>query len=196
MGNLRSVQKAFQKVGCDAIISNDIETIRSASKIVLPGVGTFADGMKHLNELGLINILHEEVIQNKKPFLGICLGMQLLAKYGYENGKNTGLGWIDTQVIKFDFTSLEKSLKTPHVGWNNVCYKSSSILFKDIVNNSDFYFVHSYHIEMNSKYNIQSTDYGYNFVSAIEHNNIFGVQFHPEKSQKAGLQLIKNFINI
>ena len=196
MGNLRSVQKAFEKVGCNAIISNDLSTIKNADKIVLPGVGAFKDGMKHLAELNLIEILNEETIINKKPFLGICLGMQLLSKISYENGQTDGLGWIDAEVIKFDFTTLDKKLKIPHVGWNNTNYKNDNKLFKKIPNNSDFYFVHSYHFCTQEDVVTSTTDYGFDFVSSVNKDNIFAFQFHPEKSQTVGLKLIENFVNL
>jgi len=195
MGNLRSVAKAFEKVGCEPIITNDIETIKKASKIVLPGVGAFADGMKHLEELGLIDVLNEEVIQNKKPFLGVCLGMQLISKKSYENGDTNGLGWINAEVVKFEFE--EKKLKVPHVGWNNTEFKNKNILFDGIDNNSDFYFVHSYHFKTLDEDVITSkTDYGFNFVSSVHKDNIYAFQFHPEKSQEVGLKIIQNFVNL
>lgn len=196
MGNLRSVQKAFEEVGCNAIISNHHDIIKKASKIVLPGVGAFRDGMKHLKELGLIELLNQEIIENKKPFLGICLGMQLLAKNGYENGETAGLGWIDAEVVKFDFSHQKEKLKIPHVGWNSVTYKNSNKLFKDVQNESDFYFVHSYYFQTDENVITSTTDYGYDFVSSINKDNIFALQFHPEKSQTAGLRVIKNFVNL
>jgi glutamine amidotransferase len=196
MGNLRSVQKAFEKVDCDAIISNDHNVIKSADKIVLPGVGSFKDGMKYLEELNLIELLNNEVIQNKKPFLGICLGMQLLAIKSYENGETNGLGWLDAEVIKFDFLQLEKKFKIPHVGWNNVIFKNKNILLKDVPNNSDYYFVHSYHFTTDENTVTSTTDYGFDFVSSVNKNNIYAFQFHPEKSQKVGLKIIENFINL
>ncbi|MGJ0302811.1 imidazole glycerol phosphate synthase subunit HisH [Aliarcobacter cryaerophilus] len=197
MGNLRSVQKAFEKVGCDAIISNDIGTIQNADKLVLPGVGAFKDGMKYLKELNLIEILNKKVVEEKTPLLGICLGMQLLAKKSYENGETLGLGWIDAEVVKFDFTESDKKLKIPHVGWNNVNYKNENLLFKNIPSGSDFYFVHSYHFKTLNKSTISSvTDYGFDFVSSINKDNIFAFQFHPEKSQTVGLKLIENFVNL
>lgn len=196
MGNLRSVQKAFEKVGCNAIVSNDIDTIKNADKIVLPGVGAFKDGMKHLAELNLIDILNEEVIVNKKPFLGICLGMQLLSKKSYENGQTNGLGWIDAEVVKFDFIDFDKKLKIPHIGWNNTSYKNKNKLFKKIPNNSDFYFVHSYHFNTQEDVITSTTDYGFDFISSINKDNIYAFQFHPEKSQTVGLQLIENFVTL
>ena len=196
MGNLRSVQKAFEKVGCDAVITNNHKIIKNASKVVLPGVGAFKDGMKNLEELGLIDILNEEVLENKKPFLGICLGMQLIASKSYENGETDGLGWVDAEVVKFDFTDYDKKLKIPHVGWNNVSYKNNNLLFDGIANNSDFYFVHSYYFKTNVDIVTSTTDYGFDFVSSVNKNNIYAFQFHPEKSQTAGLKLIENFVNL
>jgi glutamine amidotransferase len=196
MGNLRSVEKAFERVGGDVTISSNHNIIKNASKIVLPGVGSFRDGMKHLNELGLIDILNNEVVENRKPFLGICLGMQLISRVGYENGESSGLGWIDAEVIKFDFSNLEKRLKVPHVGWNSVVYNRINPLFNGITDNSDFYFVHSYHFNTDEDIVTSRTDYGIDFISSIYKDNIFAFQFHPEKSQSVGLKLIENFVNI
>ena len=196
MGNLRSVQKAFEKVGSTAVITNDINTIKNASKIVLPGVGSFADGMKNLNNLGLIDVLNEEILINKKPFLGICLGMQLIAKKSHENGETQGLNWVDAEVVKFEFKTLNKKLKVPHVGWNNILLANKQSLFNNIENNSDFYFVHSYHFQTNENVLTSTTDYGFNFVSSVQKENIYAVQFHPEKSQTVGLKLLENFVNI
>ena len=197
MGNLRSVQKAFEKVGCNkVIISSDHDVIKSADKIVLPGVGSFKDGMKYLKELNLIELLNDEVIKNKKPFLGVCLGMQLLATKSYENGETNGLGWIDAEVIKFDFKSINKKLKIPHVGWNNVILKNKNILFKDVQNGSDYYFVHSYHFTTNEDIITSTTNYGFDFISSVNKENIYAFQFHPEKSQAVGLKIIENFVNL
>jgi glutamine amidotransferase len=196
MGNLRSIQKAFEKVGCDAVITNDIEIIKNASKIVLPGVGAFADGMKHLAELKLIDVLNEEVIKNKKPFLGVCLGMQLISNKSYENGETDGLGWVDAEVLKFNFENEEKKLKVPHVGWNNINYKNKNSLFDNISNDSDFYFVHSYHFKTNEDVVTSTTNYRFNFVSSVNKDNIYAFQFHPEKSQEVGLKIIENFVNL
>jgi len=194
MGNLRSVQKAFEKVGCNAIISNDIEVILKANKLVLPGVGAFKDGMKHLHELNLINILNKKVLEDKTPILGICLGMQLLSNKSYENGETMGLGWINAEVVKFEFDT--KKLKIPHVGWNELHYQKKSCLFDSIQNKSDFYFVHSYHFKTDEDIVVTTTDYGFEFVSAINKDNIYATQFHPEKSQTVGIQLIENFVNL
>lgn len=196
MGNLRSVQKAFEHMGCQAIITNDQEIIKTASKIVLPGVGAYKDGMKNLEELGLIKTLNHEILHNKKPFLGICLGMQLIASKSYEHGETNGLNWINAEVVKFDFFQLNQKLKVPHVGWNNVKFKNNSVLFEAIEDNSDFYFVHSYHFQTNEDVVTSSTDYGFEFVSSVNKENIYACQFHPEKSQVVGLKFIENFIKL
>lgn len=192
MGNLRSVQKAFEKIGCNAIISNNKETIQNAKKLVLPGVGSFKDGMKHLQELQLIELLHKKVIEEQTPILGICLGMQLFSKRSYENGETKGLGWIDAEVIKFQIEDL--NLKVPHVGWNEIHFqKTPNILFSNIDNQKDFYFVHSYYVRPNEDVTIAKTNYGFEFTAAMNKDNIFATQFHPEKSQSNGLQILKNF---
>lgn len=196
MGNLKSVYKAFEKCGAKVVITNDAKTIQESSKIVLPGVGAFGDGITNLKNLGLVDILTQEVIENKKYFLGICLGMQLVATKGTENGNFDGLDWIDGEVIKFDFSKENKNLKTPHVGWNNVSYTKNDLLFDGIDDCSDFYFVHSYHFCANEDVVLSTTDYGMDFVSSIKKENIYACQFHPEKSQQVGLQLISNFIKL
>ncbi len=195
MGNLKSVQKAFQKIGCDVIISNKHNKIKDADKIVLPGVGAFKDGMKHLQELGLIELLYEEVVVKKKLFLGICLGMQLLATKSYENGETEGLGWIEATVSKFDFLK-DRQLNRTHVGWNNILYKKSNSLYNNISDNSDFYFVHSYHFQTEENIVLTTTEYSLEFISSINKENIYACQFHPEKSQKVGLKLLENFVNL
>ncbi len=193
VGNLRSVQKSFERNNTKATITNDHKIIMSADKIVLPGVGSFCDGMNKLSNLGLLEILNHAVIENKKPFLGICLGMQLMANISYEDSKTKGLGWIDGEIIKFNFADKE-GLKIPHVGWNNVIYKNKNKLYEGIPNNSDFYFVHSYHYKLNEDVATGVTEHGYQFVSSISKNHLYGFQFHPEKSQEFGLAIINNFI--
>jgi len=196
MGNLRSVEKAFEKIGADVIVSNNHEVIKSANKIVLPGVGAFKDGMKYLNELNLIELLNEEVIYKKKPFLGICLGMQLIGTKSYEVEETEGLNWIDAEVMRFDYKNEGFGLKIPHVGWNNVRVLEHNKFFKNVQEKSDFYFVHSYYLNINKEYQIGLTEYGFDFVSFIQKDNIYACQFHPEKSQNSGLQLIKNFMEL
>ena len=193
MGNLRSVQKAFENVGFSATITRDHALIKEASHIVLPGVGALGDAMKNLNLLGLKELLHVEVIEHKKLFLGICLGMQLIAEKSYEFGEHEGLGWIeDAKVVRFE----ESALKIPHVGWNEMNFHNSSILFKEIPDHRNFYFVHSYYFEAPKTYAIGECDYGHPFICAIQKEYIFATQFHPEKSQTHGLQIIKNFANL
>ena len=196
MGNLRSVQKAFEKVGASAVISNDHALIRESSKLVLPGVGAFKDAMTNLAQLDLIDLLHDEVIGKEKPFLGICLGMQLIATKSFEFGETAGLGWIDANIVRFDFSGKLIQLKVPHVGWNNVSFENPSPLFENIPNNSDFYFVHSYYFEADRCYATGVSDYGNEFISSVQKKNIFATQFHPEKSQTHGLKIIENFIRL
>ncbi len=193
MGNLRSVQKAFEAIGVNALITNDPARIRAAGKIVLPGVGAFKDAMNNLRTLGLIDVLNTEVRERKKPFLGICLGMQLIATKSYEFGETEGLGWIDAQIVRFDFSGENVPLKIPHVGWNSVTQTNPSPLFADIPDKSDFYFVHSYYFQGNPRESSSLTDYGIDFISSVHRDNIYATQFHPEKSQLYGLQLLKNF---
>ncbi|MBN2881023.1 imidazole glycerol phosphate synthase subunit HisH [Candidatus Woesearchaeota archaeon] len=191
MGNLCSIEKALKKIGAQFIISNDIEDLKKCSKIILPGVGSFKEGMKNLNELKLTDAIRTEVLEKNKPFLGICLGMQLIFDSSEEGGFSQGLGLIKGDVKKFD---SKINLKVPHVGWNNVEYKNIKIsIFQDIPDNSDFYFVHSYHAILTEDVNYFTTNYGYDFVSVVNKGNIFGTQFHPEKSQKKGLDILKNF---
>jgi len=194
MGNLRSVQKAFEINDLNVVISNNHEVIKQAEKIILPGVGSFKDGMKNLSNLGLIDVLNQEVLQNKKPFLGICLGMHLIARKGYENGETRGLAWVDAEVVKLDFEKSAKNIKIPHVGWNSAEYTNHNNLFEGINNKSDFYFVHSYHFKTNEDVVTSTTDHGEKFVSSIQKDNIYAFQFHPEKSQVAGLKIIQNFV--
>ena len=192
MGNLRSVQKAFEHIGHDALITRNHDDIRNATKIVLPGVGAFKDAMHNLHSLGLIDLLNEEILEKKKPFLGICLGMQLIATKSYEFGETQGLGWIDAQVVPFPHSEL----KIPHVGWNSVQYANPSELFENIPDNSDFYFVHSYYFDANRTYATGICDYGTEFIASVQKENIYATQFHPEKSQTHGLKIIENFAKL
>lgn len=192
MGNVASVKKAFDKIGAKNMLSNNAEEILNASHLVLPGVGAFGDGMENLRNLNLIDLLNDAVITQRKPFLGICLGMQLIAEKGYEFGINKGFGWIKGEAVKLDTSG---NLRLPHIGWDNIEIKNNSLLFKNIPNNSDFYFVHSFHLKCNDASIITSIcDYGKKFAASIQKDNIFAVQFHPEKSQEKGLQILKNFI--
>jgi len=193
MGNIRSVAKAFELLGADVIITSKAGDIEKAERLVLPGVGAFSDGMRNLKELNLINILNKEIVNNKKPFLGICLGMQLLAKESEEFGRHEGLGWVDAEIKGFKFEN--NKLKVPHGGWNNSNIKKPNDLFGGIKNSAEFYFVHSYYMFCKEEIITADCDYGIRFAAAIRQDNIFATQFHPEKSQTTGLKLLNNFLN-
>lgn len=201
IGNLRSVQKAFEKAGASPIISCRHEDIATARALVLPGVGAFGAAMQRLWELDLVELLRQEVLQSGKPILGICLGMQLLARSSEEGGTHDGLDLIPATVRRMDFTGTrdwaKRTLRLPHMGWNAVQPAQGSRLFNGIPAGSDFYFVHGYHVECDEPSMIAATcHYGANFVCGIEHRNIFAVQFHPEKSQKDGARLIGNYVRL
>ena len=195
MGNLHSVEKALETCGADVVVTNKIEEIKEADKIVLPGVGSFSQGVEHLTELNLIDTLTEEVMVKQKPFLGICLGMQLAATEGEEYGESKGLGWIDAKVVKFDVDS--KEFKVPHMGWNDVEFEKESPLFNRLKSPTTFYFVHSYHfVPADSNIITGSCAHGNKFAASVSVDNIHLVQFHPEKSQDKGLQVLENFIDL
>ena len=195
MGNLRSVQKKFIRIGANVGVSRDPNVISNADKLILPGVGHFANGIKNLKEYGLWEILHSKVIEEKIPILGICLGMQLMAKYS-EEGDTEGLGWFDADIVKFHVTDQLK-YKVPHMGWNNTILNKNSKLLQNVTNESMFYFVHSYHIKCNNHSDIlTTTEYEYGFTSSIQKDNIYGTQFHPEKSHDAGEIILRNFTTL
>lgn len=190
MGNLRSVQKGFEKVGSKALVSRDIKDINSAAKLVLPGVGAFPECMKNLTKFGLVESILD-FLKSGKPFLGICLGLQLLFDESEEFGLNRGLEVISGKVKAF---SRSMGLKIPHMGWNQVIFKKDIAIFDGIDNESFFYFVHSYYVEPEQLSDTAAeTNYGIAFTSAIARGNIFALQFHPEKSQKNGLKILANF---
>lgn len=193
MGNLFSVKKKFKSLDEGVIVSSLPEDLNNADKIVLPGVGHFGMAIDNLKKLGLLDALNENVLVKKKPILGICLGMQLMAKSS-EEGNVSGLGWLDAEVVRFKVSDKLK-YKIPHIGWNQVQNQKDSLLTKGIPNDSEFYFIHSYHFKCNSTSDIlQLTEYEYSFPSAIEKDNIFGVQYHPEKSHDIGITMLNNFI--
>lgn len=195
MGNLRSVQKALEAVGAKAVVSSDPETILSADSVVLPGVGAFKDCMDNLERLNLIEVIHKSV-QSGKPFLGICLGLQVLFEESVEFGHVPGLGLVPGKVVKFSKLPADNgsALKIPHMGWNTVHVEKSDPLFESVPNDSFFYFVHSYYVvPQDSQMVATTTQYGVEFVSGIRHENIHAFQFHPEKSQKLGLAVLKKF---
>jgi len=196
MGNLGSILNMLKKIGAEAIISSSPQDISRADKLILPGVGAFDAGLKNLDERGLIPVLQNLVIKKKIPILGICLGMQLMTKSS-EEGSRPGFGWIDATTVRFKFGKEEQNLKIPHMGWNVIQWRKESVLFKDMPEEPRFYFVHSYHAVCNDKEDIlATTNYGYDFVSAFQKGNIIGVQFHPEKSHKFGMQVLRNFIGL
>lgn len=191
MGNIRSVQKIFQRLNIQVHVASSHKEILDADKLLLPGVGHFTNGMKKLENTGLKEILNQQVLINKIPILGICLGMQLMTKYSTE-GDAEGLGWIDAKTNKFDFENSK--LKIPHMGWNQVDVKKHTIMSRNVTADDLFYFVHSYFVECNQKQDtLFQSDYGFPFVSGFEKDNIVGVQFHPEKSHRSGMRLIQNF---
>lgn len=195
MGNLRSVAKAFEKIGAPAKATRDPDDIKNASHVVLPGVGAFRDCMKNLTDYGLVDPVVRS-IESGKPFLGICLGLQLLFEEGFEFGRHKGLGIIKGKVVRFPsgMESDGAELKIPHMGWNSVKMEKQSLLMKGIPDNSFFYFVHSYYaVPDDLPVTLTTTDYGVTFTSSIAKDNIVACQFHPEKSQRLGLQVLKNF---
>jgi len=190
MGNLRSVEKAFKRIDEPCIVTNDHETISNADRILLPGVGHFKNGMAELEKSGLIPLIKELAFERKKPFLGICLGMQLLSNFS-EEGSTKGLSFIDSETKKFPDLG---HLKVPHIGWNTLDQNITHPLFDGISDDKQFYFVHSYYVESTNSDNVLTeTEYGIRFTSSMVRENIIGVQFHPEKSHSQGLRLLKNF---
>ena len=198
-GNISSVMNSLEEVSKDKVkieVTSDLNKIKSSDKVVLPGQGSFkscVDGLNNIN--GLVDTLNEFAITNKKPLLGICVGLQMFADIGYEETKTKGLGWISGKVSKID--NQNGKYKLPHIGWNQINILKKSRIFKDIENNSHMYFVHSYEFIPEDKNVISATtDYSSNIVCSVEKENIFGTQFHPEKSDKIGLKIIDNFINL
>jgi imidazole glycerol-phosphate synthase subunit HisH len=193
-GNLGSIKNILKRIGEDSVITSDKGEIAKAAKLILPGVGAFDTGMKNLAELDLIDVLNKKVIVEKTPVLGICLGMQLLSK-GSEEGLLPGLGWLNATTVRFRFLDTQE-YKIPHMGWNFIQEHKASRLFQDMYNDTRFYFVHSYFFKANDPEDIlTSTTYEIEFTSAVERGNILGVQFHPEKSHKFGMKLLKNFVD-
>ena len=198
-GNISSVINSFKEVAKDKVnieVTSDLNKIKSSDKVVLPGQGSFKSCVNALNKIdGLSNTLNEFAISLKKPLLGICVGLQMFADIGYEENETKGLGWISGKVCKIN--NQNGKYKLPHIGWNQITLIKDSKIFKDIENNSHMYFVHSYEFIPDDKDVISATtEYSSNIVCSIEKENIFGTQFHPEKSDKMGLKIIKNFLNL
>ena len=198
-GNISSVINSFKEVAQDKVnieVTSDLNKIKSSDKVVLPGQGSFKSCVDALNKIdGLTDTLNESTINKKKPLLGICVGLQMFADIGYEETETQGLGWISGKVSKID--NQNGKYKLPHIGWNQINIVKESKIFQNIENNSHMYFVHSYEFIPNDKNVISATtDYSSNIVCSVEKENIFGTQFHPEKSDKEGLKLIGNFLNL
>jgi len=194
MGNIRSVSKAFEAAGAKVVVSSKPEDLKQAERIVLPGVGAFGDSMANLQRLGLVEPLWNEVIVNKKPYFGICLGLQILAEAGEEKGQHRGLGWLPGKTVMFSFEGRQE-LKVPHIGWNDIKIIHDSPLWEGLGKKLDFYFVHSFYFAPKEPGHVAATcNYGIDFTAAVLHGNIFATQFHPEKSQESGLRIIRNFL--
>jgi len=193
MGNVGSIRNMLQRVGVEATISAQSEVIAQARAIILPGVGAFDAGMMHLQASGLRGLLDELVLERRRPVLGICLGMQLLCRRS-EEGRLPGLGWLDADVVRFQFPQEESPLRIPHMGWNSVEVRRADSLFQDHPERPRYYFVHSYHVVCDRQEDILAeTCYGRRFASSVQKSHIFGTQFHPEKSHRFGMHLLTNF---
>lgn len=193
LGNARSVMGAIERLGYMSSLTDSPKKLREAEKLILPGVGAFGDGMRRLRGLGLIETLSQLVFEEKRPILGICLGVQLFAKTSCEFGRHEGLGWIDASVERVNPSDM--SLRLPHVGWNGLAQIKPSPLFDGIPADALFYYVHSYRLDCYEPDNVVGEcEYGQRFTAAIQKDNIYGVQFHPEKSQRHGLRILRNFI--
>ncbi len=215
IGNLRSVQKALEHVGAQVELTSDPDVIARAEKVVLPGVGAFGDGMKGMRERGLVEVV-KEVIRVGTPLLGICVGMQLLFEEGEEMGQHAGLGILPGHVKRFpegsnggalgesvrtggqatavEVVRVKQTLKVPQTGWNEIVVRQPSVLFKDLLAGSFAYFNHSYYCDASPEDTLATTDYGLDFPSIVGRGRVYGIQFHPEKSQSVGLRLLRNFV--
>ena len=193
MGNLLSVRHALEMLGAEVVICRTPDDVRDVARLVLPGVGAFPDCMRNLTESGLAAALHEAVKERHKPILGICLGMQAMARRGFEGGETEGLGWFDADVVRLE--PDDPTLRVPHVGWNDITYRADSPLFQGLPPSPDVYFVHSYQVSCRTPEDVDATcAYGGSVTAAIRRGNIAATQFHPEKSQEYGLRLLANFL--
>ena len=194
VGNLASIKNMLKKIGVASQISSNAEEISKAEKLILPGVGAFDACAGKLEQSGLIPLLNKKVKEDKTPVLGICVGMQLLTK-GSEEGKLPGLDWVGGEVVRFKSDKMPAGTKIPHMGWTDVSFSKSSVMSEELVE-PRFYFVHSYHAVVDNEQDVlMFAEYGYPFAAAVQHENIMGVQFHPEKSHKYGMKLLSNFVN-
>ena len=196
VGNVGSIINMLKKAGVKAIASSDPNVLEQAEKLILPGIGAFDAGMNKLNERGLVPLLNYLALEKKVPFLGLCLGLQLMTKKS-EEGRTPGLGWLDAETVRFKFEAEQSQLKVPHMGWNTIKIRRAHSIFKDLELDSRFYFVHSYFVKSNDPEEVLAeTDYGGGFDSILGKDNILGAQFHPEKSHKFGLRFLKNFAEV
>jgi len=194
MGNLASVINAFESIGAKIAVESEPNRLKDYDKLILPGVGAFGDAMEHLKSNGM-DIAVKEYAKSGKPLLGICLGMQLLFESSQEFGEHRGLELIEGRVVPFDKSKFDHKLKVPHMGWNELFIQKDTPLFSGL-DDPYLYFVHSYHVVCDDRYAIGKTYYGYEFVSAVQRDNIYGIQPHPEKSHNNGLKIIENFVNL
>jgi imidazole glycerol-phosphate synthase subunit HisH len=194
-GNSNSIKRTLDRIGSRSIISSQIADLKQADKLILPGVGHFAKAMANLKELGLQDALNDAVLIKRKPVLGICLGMELMGMMS-EEGNTPGLQWLNAEAVRFKISVADRH-KVPHMGWNRIQIKKWSALLKGVEDLSKLYFSHSYHLKINDRSDLLTeTEYGISFPSAVERNNLFGVQYHPEKSHRTGAQVLKNFIEM
>ena len=193
MGNVRSLQNAFEYLGADVRISADPEVLEGAERVVLPGVGAFGDAMAAIRSRGLEGVLNRQALELKKPVLGICLGMQLFARSSSEHGQHTGLGWLNADIQRLE---VQQPMKVPHVGWNDLHFSPDDWLFKGIrPGHANFYFVHSYHMVCHEANDLIATaDYGSPITAVVRSGNLVAAQFHPEKSQDNGLKMLENWV--
>jgi imidazole glycerol-phosphate synthase subunit HisH len=195
-GNIKAIQNVFHKLSINSKVANNSEELNNAEKLILPGVGAFDFAMQKLIDSGMKDKISELVLVKNKPVLGICVGMQLMANSS-EEGVLQGLGWVDANVKRFDEKKLNKLVNLPHMGWNDVLSTKASILFEDLDENAKFYFLHSYYLSSNNnKQIIAKSDYAGEFVCAVNNKNVYGVQFHPEKSHQFGIKLLENFAKL
>jgi glutamine amidotransferase len=198
VGNLHSIKNLLKKIGVSSLITNDPNDIESCNKLILPGVGAFDTAMYNYKHSGLEDVIYRKVFEQGTPILGICLGMQMMC-ISSEEGSEKGLGWIDAEIIRFNFNGIpnKSNLKIPHMGWNKVMPSNRENLFKGFDGEIRFYHVHSYYVKLKSEENcLAKTNFGFDFTSAFNKGNLYGVQFHPEKSHKFGMRLLKNFSEI